>query len=790
MFNEECVTSELDDLIVVEGELDVLACYSNGIDNVVGVPGATNKKAAWIKKLDSSNIKIIYTLYDSDKVGQDAAKEMAIRIGLDKVKNILLPAFTFKSINGVEYTGKDINDWFKQDQDKDPLGGFLKLVEAAKPFDVEGIQSLIEIIDELEEDAKGNRMIPPLDSPWSSVNQLIGGCEYGDVIGITAPSKVGKAQPLWSKIKTFDGWKKMGDLQIGDKLASIDGLSSEVVGIFPQGKQETFKFTFSDGRETHVTGDHLWYVETKNHIKLKKFVVSTNQLIQLLKTKTNQKGLYIPLFSGNYGEKQTLPIDPWLLGLLLGDGNLCGNTLSIYKTDLEIETNVEKILIPLGCKTSRMSSGFRIITEDKNHKQTVLVKHIKDLGLYGTFSETKFIPDIYLEGTRVQRLELLQGLMDTDGTTEKRGATYLSTSSLKLALQTQYLVRSLGGISNIKVKKPFFTYKGVKKEGLLNYLVTIKIKNREQVFTLKRKKNRASTVATKKINRLTIKKIESVGIENTQCIKVSHPSQLYITDDFIVTHNSTLCLNWLDYYVRKKDIQSLFFCLEMPRKRLVRKWISYSTETVDQPGNYMSLEAIQKGRFIIQQMTSDLLFGFTRFKKAEEVFETIYQAKRRYGIKILCFDNLHMLTRDKNHRTEEIDNLSKNFKQLAMELNLLILLILQPTKSKEGQIVDIYDSRGAAALVQDLDVGLALHRNKKAKMTETQYAGMGQFLIEDAYEPQTLLDFGATRYAPGGKCTLFFKGNISKFIEFSEIDQKAKEDLTLSSPIISVESEY
>jgi 5S rRNA maturation endonuclease (ribonuclease M5)/KaiC/GvpD/RAD55 family RecA-like ATPase len=425
MFNEEIITPDLESVIIVEGEIDALTCFSFGFTNVVAVPGANNKKASWIKMLDESNLKTIYLLYDNDKPGQDAAKEMAIRIGLDKVKNIVLPDFTYKDPAGVYQKGKDINEWFCQEND--PLVRFEELVAAAKPFGVEGIQSMGEVIDELEQDAKGNRMIPPLDSPWPSVNTLIGGCEYGDVIGIVAQAKTGK---------------------------------------------------------------------------------------------------------------------------------------------------------------------------------------------------------------------------------------------------------------------------------------------------------------------------------------------------------SSFALQWLDYFARQKELQSLFFCLEMPRKRVLRKWISLVTNSIDEPGQYLTLGAIEQARGIIEQMKADLLLGYTRFKRVDEVFETIYQAKRRYGVQILCFDNLHMLTRDKTHRTEETDVLSKRFKQMAMEFNLLVLLIMQPTKPKEGQITDIYDARGAAALVQDVDVGVSLHRNKKAKMTENEFGTMGQFIIQDAFEPTTLIDFGATRYAPGGKTTLYFKGNISKFIEFDELEQK------------------
>jgi hypothetical protein len=148
LFNEPALKPGLDELLMAEGEADTLTLLSQGYGNVVGVPGASMRKASWLDKLDSCAPKIIYLLYDNDKPGQDAAREMGNRIGLDKVRNIVLPPFQVG-----EKTGKDINEYFAAGFSKED---FEKLKAEAKPFDVHGVQSVVEVIEEFRRDLEEN----------------------------------------------------------------------------------------------------------------------------------------------------------------------------------------------------------------------------------------------------------------------------------------------------------------------------------------------------------------------------------------------------------------------------------------------------------------------------------------------------------------------------------------------------------------------------------------------------------------------------------------------------------
>lgn len=186
LYNEQVITKEMPELILVEGEGNVLSFMSNGVDYVVGVPGANTKKMEWITKLDELKPQRMYILYDSDRVGQRAAQEIAQRIGLEKVLKIVLPPF--KKEDGTP--GKDINEWFQAGH---TLAEFEELKENAKQFDVVGVQNVVQTLDDLEAQILEHGCLKPtFTTPWKALDNKLGGCEPGDMIDIIAEGKVGK----------------------------------------------------------------------------------------------------------------------------------------------------------------------------------------------------------------------------------------------------------------------------------------------------------------------------------------------------------------------------------------------------------------------------------------------------------------------------------------------------------------------------------------------------------------------------------------------------------------------
>ncbi len=374
------------------------------------------------------------------------------------------------------------------------------------------------------------------------------------------PAGTGKAQPMHAKIKTPSGWITMSEIKVGDEICTPEGKTTRVLKIFPQGKKDYYRITFIDGSTAESCGDHLWKVWNQDWSCGYK-VISLYDLIDYTKLPSKNKRLYIPLTKPVYGLHREHFISPYLLGALIGDGCLTIPTPRLTAADKEILEIIESEL-PAGYVLNKIPSGvyeYSIKRQNKRNAANDLDVELKKLGLFGKRSHEKFIPEDYLEGTAEQRMDLLQGLMDTDGTAEiKRGISY-STSSRQLSEDVQALVRSLGGLAKEGTKTPQYTYKGKRKQGKDAYIVTIRIKNPKSLFRLSRKANRLQGEGQYEEGlKKRINSIEFVGEAECQCILVDHPEHLYITDSYSVTHNTYLAMyQAVTYLSAKKDIKRI-----------------------------------------------------------------------------------------------------------------------------------------------------------------------------------------------------------------------------------------
>lgn len=353
------------------------------------------------------------------------------------------------------------------------------------------------------------------------------------------PTGSGKAQPLYSAVYTPSGKKTMGGIVVGDDVLTPDGGVSKVIGVYPQGEKEIFRIHFANGDFVDACGDHLWLVDsTKRGWNGK--VVDTKYLLNNATSPKGNRQLSIRMPAPVAFTEHFTMLDPYLVGILLGEGNFTVATMVFSTVDDQILQSVIAAL-PTGYSVSKAfrPADYRIRKIKRSNDPNIIKVVFKMAGLDGKMSHEKHVPKEYLYNSVDNRRSLLQGLMDADGTVGKKGDVSFCSTSDKLARDVKWLVESLGGICTIHEKKSFYTYNGERKQGRLTYVCRIRTDDEQSLFRLDRKR-KLTRSRTKYFPKRVIDRVERLGDMEAKCIMIDHPDHLYLTDHFVVTHNTLL----------------------------------------------------------------------------------------------------------------------------------------------------------------------------------------------------------------------------------------------------------
>lgn len=393
-----------------------------------------------------------------------------------------------------------------------------------------------------------------------------------DIVFVTGQAGTGKAQPLDSIVYTTSGPKLMKDIKIGDKTCLPNGKFTTVIGVFPQGNRHIYRFTFDNGETVESCEDHLWKIDNSHGSKKTKILTTKEMYLEFLRRKKNKFGkIYygIDAVQPVYFDEQTTDLDPYLLGILIGDGCL-KRSIRFSSNDDFIISKVSEIIDKYQCiikkiKPYNKNSYDYSITRNKNCKINNILELCKKLDLYNKYSYEKFIPKNYLYNSIENRIKLLQGLMDTDGSisnnklignrTVETCVIEYTTTSKQLSKDVKELVESLGGKCRIVSRYTQYTYKDCKKNGRLSYRCYIKFNNLNP-FLLPRKRDRFIPPTKYKCTRY-IQKIDYVGTKEAKCIKVADSSELYITNNFITTHNTHISLGMATQALFRREINKI-----------------------------------------------------------------------------------------------------------------------------------------------------------------------------------------------------------------------------------------
>ena len=360
----------------------------------------------------------------------------------------------------------------------------------------------------------------------------------------------GRAQPVDTPVLTPTGWRAIGSLAVGDLVVGSDGRATPVLGVFPQGRREVFRLVTQDRASTRCCAEHLWTVRTASDKRRGRppRVLETREMIGHLRS-AHQRRYELPLVSSPVEfESRDVPLDPYALGLLLGDGCLTTKTTPTFTTaDPELAEALESSLEGI---TLRRKNEVDYVLWHRGRGGVIVTNPVtrvlREIGLAGTRSSTKFIPRAYLANSAAVRIAVLQGLLDSDGgpvlQQARTARIQYSTASRRLRDDVVYLVRSLGGVAYARTRRAPGRRPGRARGRAVHhrhdaYILDIRLPAAIEPFRLARKAEAYRAAGPGRPMRF-IDAIEPDGEAETVCISVAAADSLYVTEDFLVTHNT------------------------------------------------------------------------------------------------------------------------------------------------------------------------------------------------------------------------------------------------------------
>jgi replicative DNA helicase len=618
----------------------------------------------------------------------------------------------------------------------------------------------IEALYERQEEITG------IPTGFADLDRLTSGFQPGDLVILAARPSMGKAQPLDAPVLTPTGYVPMGQIKAGSLVIGADGKPHPVVAVFPQGEKPVYRVRFTDGATVECCDEHLWQTTTRVESRRPGGEGSIKPLWHIRTT------LHAPGEHGRLNHcvptvapiafatrEKPLLLSPYLLGLLLGDGSfrnfgVCfdGAEDGVHEPLRARRQEAETVSVDgITARSARLTdAGQRRATQDclPAHRRSSTGSALKLYGLHDLSSSEEFIPEDYLLGSIQERLDLLRGLLDTDGQAivPGRRAVEFTTLSPQLADGVVWLVRSLGGILSRREQLTSYPYRGERRVGLPAVRIRFWFPNGIVPVSSKKHLARWNSGADGFVDRF-IESVEAAGAKPCQCILIDSDDHLYVTSDFILTHNTACCLNIATHvgcrgHYQKKRCGVGIFSLEMPKEQLVMRMLA-SEARVDS-------QRIRTGKLIesdwakLAQAAGVLADANIHIDDtpAVSVLELRAKCRRLYAkyentdqpIRLIVVDYLQLMRGNEriDSREQQISEISRSLKALAKELGLPVLALSQLNRSLEKRPDKrplMSDLRESGAIEQDADTILFIFREEVYEKDKEDVKGVAELII-------------------------------------------------------------
>lgn len=625
-----------------------------------------------------------------------------------------------------------------------------------------------EAIHRIEEVMKMDEGVSGVPSGFKDLDKITSGWQPSDMVVIAARPGMGKCLGKGTPVIMYDGTiKVVEDIQVGDLLMGDDS-TPRTVGSLARGREEMYWVRQTYGMDYRVNESHILTVRKsrEDSVHEPRGTITDLPLKDLLaksdKWQNDHKGFKVAI-DYTYSD---VDIDPYFLGLWLGDGK--SDNSVVYTQDKEISEYLYEY-------ADQRGDGIKVIDQDRCPGYRItkgytgrarfdsLQSDMNKMGLIGN----KHIPQEYISNSREIRLQLLAGLIDSDGHLNTgHGETYeITQKNEALALQIKYLCDSLGYRTSFNRKMARISSIGFEGE-----VFRVRFNGDVDAIPVRVPRKQASPWKSNQDWRNSGLSLEPDGVDDYFGFTLDG-NHRFLLGDGTVTHNTAFVLSMARNIAVDYQRPVAIFSLEMASIQLVQRLISSETEIPLEKlrkGNLRDDEFAQLHARIGKLSKAPLFIDDTPALSVFELRAKCRRLKQQHNIELIIIDYLQLMTAgsDKGNREQEISTISRSIKSIAKELNVPVIALSQLNRSVETRGGDkkpqLSDLRESGAIEQDADLVSFIYRPEYYGITEYEDGmpthGVGEFIV--AKHRNGALD----------SVKLSFRGELAKFSDLESFN--------------------
>lgn len=682
-------------LIVTEGMVDSLSLAEAGIPNAVSVPsGADNFD--WISPcwefIERFNKIILFG--DNDEPGQRMVDTIVRRLGEDRCYVIS------------EYPLRPDGQAIKDANEALYFLGKEALVDMIDKAEAVPVKGLIDLGDIVPIDPT---TVPRIRIGIPALDAVVGGLHEGDVVVLTGKSGGGKLLADDTPVITSNGWKNHGDLKVGDFVLAPSGDFVKVTHVFPK-HYANREVVFGNGERIKCHEDHEWQLEYHSGDEYKTRTLETKDIESSIFTEQGNFKHKLIQRVPMKGNEKSLPVHPYMLGVWLGDGRNSNPDIANAECDRAIVASAEELGYPVSWFTKHKTTGVY------TYGFKGLRKQLRSVGMCISHRRTdKHIPIEYLTASYSQRMDLLAGLLDTDGYLDNKDRCRYEFSTTEEGLRDGFcdLISTFGWRYSIREREPKLTTSGIQGRKLL-WAISF---SPDQYIPCRVERKKCSTLARK--HRIPIVLISKIDPVQGNCIEVE--GGLYCAGrTMLPTHNSTFSGPILLNAIEQNRVVCAYSG-ELSKEKF-QQWINLQCAGSEYIGLKYDKVREKNIPFITPQVHERIrdwykgkffLFDNTEVFDTDEqtsILKTFSVAARRHGASVFLVDNLMTSIADAEDEMKAQGSFVSSLKKFAKRFKCSVILVAHPRKTKAGDALGKDDVSGNSAIVNLCDTGIAIER--------------------------------------------------------------------------------